>query len=106
MKVCYCIIGGYRPRRFDILTAVKMSMFCWVVTSCGIVGTYQRYEGTYCLHFQGLRLRQDVSGNDDTYLRVHAASQPRITIFTGLVIITGTQTATLPTIKLTIRKLF
>jgi hypothetical protein len=38
--------------RFEVFTAVKMSMlFLWVVTSC----RYQRFEETYCLHLQGLK---------------------------------------------------
>jgi hypothetical protein len=29
----------------------KMSMLVfWVVTSCGLVGRYQRFGGTYCFH--------------------------------------------------------
>jgi hypothetical protein len=27
----------------------------WVVTPCGLVGVYQRFEGTYCLHIRGLK---------------------------------------------------
>jgi hypothetical protein len=39
--------------RFEVLTAVKMSvLFFWVVTLCGLVGKYQRFGGTYCLHLQ------------------------------------------------------
>jgi hypothetical protein len=39
--------------RFEVLTAVKMSMllFC-VIPPCGLVGTYQRFGGTSCLHLQ------------------------------------------------------
>jgi hypothetical protein len=37
--------------RFEVLTAVKMSMLVfWVVMPCGLVGKYQRFGGTYCLH--------------------------------------------------------
>jgi hypothetical protein len=33
--------------------AVNMSMLMfWVVTSCGRVGTYQRFGGTYCSIFK------------------------------------------------------
>jgi hypothetical protein len=39
--------------RFEVLTAVKMLIF-WVVTPCGTVGRYQRFRGTYRLHFQGV----------------------------------------------------
>jgi hypothetical protein len=40
--------------RFEALPAVKKSMLIfWVVTSCGLVGRYQRFGGTYCLHLQG-----------------------------------------------------
>jgi hypothetical protein len=32
---------------------VSMSMLVfWVVTPCGLVGRYQRFEGTYSLHLQ------------------------------------------------------
>jgi hypothetical protein len=39
--------------RFEVLTALKMSILVkWVVTPCGLVGRYQRFGGTYCLHRQ------------------------------------------------------
>jgi hypothetical protein len=39
--------------RFEVLTAVKMLMLVfWIVTPCGLVGRYQRFGGTYCLHLQ------------------------------------------------------
>jgi hypothetical protein len=39
--------------RFEVLTAVKMLMlFFWVVMLCGLVGRYQCFGGTYCLHLQ------------------------------------------------------
>jgi hypothetical protein len=32
----------------EVLTAVKISMlFFWVVTSCALVGRYQRFGGTF-----------------------------------------------------------
>jgi hypothetical protein len=40
--------------RFEVLTAqtVKTSMLIfWVVTLCGLVGRYQSFGGTRCLHF-------------------------------------------------------
>jgi hypothetical protein len=43
----------YSRMRFEVLTAVKMSILVfWVVTQCGLVGRYQRFGGTYCLHLQ------------------------------------------------------
>jgi hypothetical protein len=31
-----------------------LSMFIfWVVTPCGLIGRYERFGGTYCLHLQG-----------------------------------------------------
>jgi hypothetical protein len=34
--------------RFEVLTAVKTPMlFFWIVTPCGLLGRYQRFEGTY-----------------------------------------------------------
>jgi hypothetical protein len=39
---------------FEVLTAVKMSVFIfWVVTPCGPVGRYQSFGETYCPHLQG-----------------------------------------------------
>jgi hypothetical protein len=36
--------------RLEVLMAVKMSMFAfWAVTPCGLIGSYQRFEGTYSL---------------------------------------------------------
>jgi hypothetical protein len=40
--------------RYKVLTAVNMSMLLfWVVTPYGLVGRYQCFGGTYCLHLQG-----------------------------------------------------
>jgi hypothetical protein len=38
----------------------------------GLVGKYQRFEETYCLHLQGVFLR-----NADIYLQIRMALQPR-----------------------------
>jgi hypothetical protein len=39
--------------RFEVLTAVKISILVfWVVTSCGLVGRYRHFGGTYCLDLQ------------------------------------------------------
>jgi hypothetical protein len=55
--------------RLEVLTMVKISMLVfWVAMQCGPVGRYQHFEGTYCLHLQGL------SG---IYLQAHTALQPR-----------------------------
>jgi hypothetical protein len=33
---------------------VRMTMFfIWVLTPCRLVGRYQHFGGTYCLHLQG-----------------------------------------------------
>jgi hypothetical protein len=37
----------------EVITAVKVAMMFWVVTPYGLVGTYQRFGGTYCLFLQG-----------------------------------------------------
>jgi hypothetical protein len=56
--------------RFEILTAVKMSMLIlWVVMSCGLLG----FGGTYCLH---LHFTPESGGsmflrNVGVYLQVH-----------------------------------
>jgi hypothetical protein len=39
--------------RYEVLTAVKMALLVvWVETQFGVVGRYQRFGGTYWLHFQ------------------------------------------------------
>jgi hypothetical protein len=48
-----------------------------VVTSCELVGRYQRFEGTYCFHLQGLKYSDVILlRNVDIYLQVHTALQP------------------------------
>jgi hypothetical protein len=36
--------------RFEVLTAVKMSLFFWVVRPCGLIGRYDRFGETFCWH--------------------------------------------------------
>jgi hypothetical protein len=51
-------------------------LFFWVVTPCRLVGRYQSFGETYCLH-----LRNGI------YLRIHTASQPKknnVVIFTAV----------------------
>jgi hypothetical protein len=39
--------------RFEVLTAVKITMLVFCdATPCGLVGGYQGFGGTYCLHLQ------------------------------------------------------
>jgi hypothetical protein len=55
--------------RFDVLTAVKMSIAVFgVVTPCSLVDDYRHFEGTCCLHIQG---RGDFYPEDrgDAFLR-------------------------------------
>jgi hypothetical protein len=59
--------------RFEVLMAVKISMVFGVVTPSGLVGKCQRFEGKYCLHLQGMLLR-----NADIYLQVHTAQKTNI----------------------------
>jgi hypothetical protein len=40
----------------------------WVATPCGLVGRYQYFRETYCLHVQGYKF---------LYLQVHMALQLR-----------------------------
>jgi hypothetical protein len=49
-----CIVfASFVYVRFQILTAVKMSMLdCWVVTPRRLQGRYQRFGGIYCHHLQ------------------------------------------------------
>jgi hypothetical protein len=45
--------------RFEVLTAVKMSMLVlWVVTPFRLAGRYRRFGETYCLHLKGCKWRQ------------------------------------------------
>jgi hypothetical protein len=50
---------------FEKLDRLLPMLFFWVVTTCGLVGRYQRFGETYCLHLQ--------------LWRVRTSSQPRIT---------------------------
>jgi hypothetical protein len=36
--------------RSEVLTVAKMLMAFWVATPCGLVGAYQSFGETYCLH--------------------------------------------------------
>jgi hypothetical protein len=55
--------------RFEVITAVRMAMLLfWVVTSCGLVGKYQRFGETYCLQLQGWRWRQYVGSYHNTVI--------------------------------------
>jgi hypothetical protein len=39
--------------RFEVLTTVNFPMLVfWIVTPCGLIGRYQRFGETYCLHLQ------------------------------------------------------
>jgi hypothetical protein len=39
---------------FETFTAVKIWVVVfWVMTPCSPVGGYQRFDGTYVVHFQG-----------------------------------------------------
>jgi hypothetical protein len=57
----------------EVLTAVKMSVVFWIVTSSGLVGSYQRFGETYRQLQGGVHpfLR-----NFDNHLEDHIASQP------------------------------
>jgi hypothetical protein len=60
-------------------------MLLWVVRPCRpVVGRYQRFGETYCLHLQGFHIHfniEDVDSmfqrNVDMHMRVYTASQPR-----------------------------
>jgi hypothetical protein len=51
----YCYLTTpFQPQNLYSVQWDKISMLVfWVATSCGLVGRYQRFGGTYCLHFQG-----------------------------------------------------
>jgi hypothetical protein len=62
--IVWHVPGAVLYLRFQVLAVVNMSMFVfWVVTPRGLVGKYQRFKETYCLHLQGWRRRQYVSSN-------------------------------------------
>jgi hypothetical protein len=53
--------------RSEVLTAVRMSILVlWIVTPCGLVGTYQRFGETYCLHLQGVTRKKNNIVNMDS----------------------------------------
>jgi hypothetical protein len=52
-------VGKRIYMRFEVLTAVRMTMF-WVVAPCRLVGRYQRLGETHCLHLQPWRWKQYV----------------------------------------------
>jgi hypothetical protein len=39
--------------RFDVFTAERIILLFWVLAPCRLVGRYQRFGETYCLHLQG-----------------------------------------------------
>jgi hypothetical protein len=47
-------MADWLARRFEVLTAVRMTMLLfWVVSPCRLVSRYQHFEETYCLYLQG-----------------------------------------------------
>jgi hypothetical protein len=51
----------------EVLTTVKMSMLVfWVVMPCGLVGRYQRFGETHCLHLQSGRRRRNAEWHHDS----------------------------------------
>jgi hypothetical protein len=64
--------------RFEVLTAVKMSMLIfWVVPPCGLVNRYLHFGGTYCL-FSPEEGGSVFLRNFGGYLQVHTALLPKI----------------------------
>jgi hypothetical protein len=62
--------------RSEVLTVTKTSMVVsWVVTPCGILGTYKRFGETYCPEDGGSIFLRNVG----IYIQVHTALQPRKT---------------------------
>jgi hypothetical protein len=41
--------------RFEVLGVVGMIVLFWVVMSCIILGKYQHFRETYCLHLSSLK---------------------------------------------------
>jgi hypothetical protein len=58
VKYNVCMYDGLKHRRpgivrFEVLKAVRMTtLLFWVVAPWRLVGRYQRFRGTYCLHLQ------------------------------------------------------
>jgi hypothetical protein len=48
--------------RFEVFTAVRimMMMIFWVLAPCRLVGRYQRFGDTYCLHLQGAKKQKNI----------------------------------------------
>jgi hypothetical protein len=62
--------------RFEVLTA-NVDVGLNVVSSCLLVGRYQRFGGTYCLHLQHLSPEDGGSmffRNVGIYLQVHGVT--------------------------------
>jgi hypothetical protein len=67
----------WRSLIFEVLTAVKMSMFVfWVATPRWLVGGYQRFGGTYCLHLQDTStLKTKASCSFETLVSVYRSTR-------------------------------
>jgi hypothetical protein len=53
--------GQQKEVRFEVLTAMKVSMLVfWVVSPCGLIGRYQSFGGTYCIHFSPEYNKKDI----------------------------------------------
>jgi hypothetical protein len=60
--------------RFEVLTAVKMQIFVFLVeTPCGFVGRYQRFGGTYYIYLNPEDGGSMFLWNVGIYLQVHRA---------------------------------
>lgn len=67
--------------RFEVFTSVKTSMLIfWIVTPCGLVGIYQCFKGTCCLHLHPCCSETLVSMNNSTQRRGSRSIVIRINI--------------------------
>jgi hypothetical protein len=71
------ILKHSRHKRLQVLMAVKIkTLVFWVVTPCRLVGRYQNFGGTYCLHLSPEDEGSMFFRNVGIYLQVHTALQP------------------------------
>jgi hypothetical protein len=54
------VSGAIKKVSFEVVlkTAIVQNTIIWIVTQYCLVGGYQRFGGTCCLHLQGVRISQ------------------------------------------------
>lgn len=90
LNICYAVNSVQTQRdircsksiiwniRFEVFTAVKISMVVFWVMTYGLGNRYQHFRGTYCIHLQDWgEYRYSISlWNVGTHVQAQMASQP------------------------------